>query len=76
MRARTKSLVHKQSLLDCVKIRLGQEILGAKTENETIEHALDAVIAEHERGRLAVQANERFIKSGIRIKDVFGKLAS
>jgi hypothetical protein len=33
------------------------------------------VIAEHERNRLTREANERFLKSGIEIIDVYGKLA-
>jgi len=49
--------------------------LSEVTETEAIERALDAVIAEDERNRMAVEANERFIQSGITIKDVFGKLA-
>jgi hypothetical protein len=34
--------------------------------------ALDLVISEHERNRFAVEANERFVISGIDIKDVYG----
>jgi hypothetical protein len=44
--------------------------LQAKTETETIERALDLVIAEYQRNRLAIEANERFVKSGIQVKDV------
>jgi hypothetical protein len=29
-------------------------------------------ISEYESNRLAVEANERFVKSGIEIKDVYG----
>jgi hypothetical protein len=46
--------------------------LHAKTETEAIELALDFLIAEHEKNRLVLQATERFIKSGIEIKDVYG----
>jgi hypothetical protein len=35
---------------------------------------LDFTITEHERNRLAWEANERFLRSGGEIKDVFGKL--
>jgi hypothetical protein len=66
---------HKHFQLDAVKIRRAQKVLRTKTETETIERALDAVIAEHRRSRLAIEANERFVKSGIEIKDVYGKLA-
>ncbi len=31
-------------------------------------------MSQHERNRLALEANERFIGSGIEIKDVYGKL--
>jgi hypothetical protein len=48
--------------------------LGTKTETETIERALDFVIAEHERDRITREARERFLKSGIRTRDVFGNM--
>ena len=37
--------------------------------------ALDLVIAEANRNRIVAEANSRFLKSGIRIRDVFGSLA-
>lgn len=74
MPAARNRITHKHFRLDNAKIRRAQKVLRAKTETETIERALDAVLAEHERDRLAVEANERFIESGIQIKDVFGKL--
>jgi hypothetical protein len=49
-------------------------MLRADTETEAIERALDIVIAEHERNRLTVEANDRFITSGIDIKDAYGTL--
>jgi hypothetical protein len=75
MRATKNRVSHKHFQLDNVKIRRAQKVLQAKTETETIERALDAVIAEHKRDQLAVEANERFIQSGIEIKDVYRKLA-
>jgi len=35
---------------------------------------LDFAIDEHEKNRLVAEANERFIRSGVEIKDVYGKL--
>jgi len=67
-------LSHKHFRLDNVKIRRAQKVLRAKTETETIERALDAVLAEDERNRLANEAHERFLQSGIVIKDVFEAL--
>ncbi len=49
-------------------------MLRADTETDAIERALDLVISEHERNRLAAEANERFVKSGVNIKDVYGTL--
>lgn len=75
MRAMRNRISHKHFQLDDVKIRRAQKVLRAKTETETIERALDAVIAEHKRDQLTIEANERFVKSGIEIKDVYRKLA-
>ncbi len=65
---------HKHLQLDATKLKRAQEVLGAKTETETIELALDLVIAQHRRNRLAWEANYRFVRSGVIIKDVYGKL--
>lgn len=65
---------HKHFQLDAVKIKRAQKVLGAATETEAIERALDLAISEHERNRLAAEANERFVKSGIAIKDVYGTM--
>ncbi len=70
--ARTRT--HKHFRLDAVKIRRAQKVLQADTETEAIERALDLVISEHQRNRIAAQANERFVKSGIDVKDVYATL--
>jgi hypothetical protein len=69
---RTRS--HKHFRLDPVKIKRAQRVLRADTETEAIERALDLVISEHQRNRLAAEANERFVTSGIDIKDVYHTL--
>ncbi len=69
-RART----HKHFRLDARKIKRAQRVLRARTETEAIERALDLVISEHERNHLALEANDRFERSGIEIKDVYGNL--
>jgi hypothetical protein len=66
-------IAHKHFRLDAVNISRAQRLL--KAETETVERALDAVIAEHERNRLTREANERFVRSGIQIRDVYGTLA-
>jgi len=70
--ARTRS--HKHFRLNAAKIKRAQKALHAGTETEAIERALDLVISEHERNRLAVEANEWFVKSGLAVKDVYGTL--
>jgi hypothetical protein len=74
MSAVRNRIAHKHFRLNVAKIRRAQEILKAQTETETVERALDELIAEHERNRLAREANERFIKSGVEIRDIYGKL--
>jgi len=67
-------IVHKHFRLNPAKIRRAQKVMKTRTETETIERALDAVIAEDERNRVVYQATVQFLKSGIKIKDVYGKL--
>ena len=69
-----KARSHKHFQLDAAKLRRAQRVLHADTETEAIERALDIVIAEHERNRMTVEANDRFAKSGIDIQDVYGTL--
>ena len=65
---------HKHLVLNQAKIKRVQKALGARTETEAIEKALDEVLREHESYEAAWRAHERFLKSGIRIEDVFGRL--
>lgn len=69
-----QSKAHKHFQLDAIKIKRAQRALSAETETETIERALDLVIVEHERNRLVREANERFVKSKVQIRDVYGVL--
>ncbi len=72
--ATASNRTHKHFQLNSAKIKRAQKVLRAKTETETIERALDLAIAEHEKNRLVLQATERFVGSGIAIKDVYGSL--
>jgi hypothetical protein len=65
--------LHKHYRLSGAKIKLAQRLLGARTETETIERALDEVIADRERRRVVERAQDRFLRSGIPIQDVYGK---
>ena len=70
----TNKRAHKHFQLDAIKIKRAQKVLRTRTETETIERALDFAISEHERNRLAFEANKRFFKSSGEIKDIYGKL--
>jgi hypothetical protein len=69
---------NKHVILNQAKLKKAQQVLGAKTETEAIERALDSVIGEAARNRQAWSAHEKFIKAAVRdhlvIEDVFGRL--
>jgi hypothetical protein len=67
-------VIHKHFRLDQGKLKRAQKVLDAATETEAVERALELVISEHERNKLAAEANRRFLKSGIAIRDGFGAL--
>jgi len=75
MVAARSSAVRKNFRLDQVQIARAQKALGASTETETIVRALALVLSEAARNRMTVEANRRFLKSGIRIRDAFGSLS-
>jgi hypothetical protein len=72
-RARSKRS-NKYFQLQSDKIKRAQRLLRTKTAMETIDRALDFVIAEARRNALARKANQRFIQTAITIRDVFGAL--
>jgi hypothetical protein len=72
MAMRNSGVIPKNFRLDPVQIDRARKALAAKTETETIVRALDFVISEAARNRAITEANRRFIKSGIRIRDAFG----
>jgi hypothetical protein len=70
-----KGTVRKSFRLDPAQIDQAPKLIGGATEAETIVRALDYVISEAGRSRLAARANQRFLKSGIVIADAFGSLS-
>ena len=72
--ARAGSRTDKYLRLDTAKLRRAQKALCAKTETEAIELVLDQVIAEDRKNRLLWTITERFLRSGVEIKDVYGNL--
>lgn len=69
---------NKHFLLDQSRLKKAQTVLGAKTETETIELALERVITEAELNEQAWLAQEKFVKTAaknnLQIEDVFGRL--
>lgn len=57
-----------------LKIKCAQKVLHARTETEAIERALDLVVPEPHRNRLAAEASECFVRSGIAVNDANGTL--
>jgi hypothetical protein len=74
MKTATGTRKNKHVILDQTKLKKAQKILGAKTETETIERALDQVIREAEKNRRVWASTEKLLKSGIQVRDVFGRL--
>jgi hypothetical protein len=71
---------NKHLILNQAKLKKAQKVLGAKTETEAIERALDSVIDEAERNRRAWAAHDRFLRTAVRdnlqIQDAFGRLGT
>jgi hypothetical protein len=65
---------NKHLILDQGKLKKAQQVLNAKTETETVERALELVISEAEKDRRAWAATEKLVRSGIQVKDVFGRV--
>lgn len=69
---------NKHLILDQIKLKRAQRVLGARTETETIDRALEQVVSEDEKNRRAWAEHERFIREAIRhdvkIGDAFGHL--
>jgi len=61
----------KQVIVDETKVKRVQKILGAKTEAEAIEQALDMILANDKLDR----SHENLVRSGIAIEDTLGRLA-
>ncbi len=68
---------NKHFLLNQNRLKEAQKVLGAKTETETIELALERVITEADLSE-AWLAQDKFLKAAamddLEIKDVFGRL--
>ncbi len=69
---------NKHFLLNQSRLKKAQGILGARTETETIEMALEKVITEAEINERAWIAHDKFIKAAakgnLQIEDAFGRL--
>jgi hypothetical protein len=78
MSTTTENRKNKHFILDQIRLKKAQSVLGTKTETETIEVALERVITEAEKDEKAWNAQERFIKNAVKeglvIEDVFGHL--
>ena len=78
MSAITQTRKNKHFLLDQERLKKAQQVLGTRTETETIEIALEMVITEAEANKKAWTAQDKFIRSAVKdkldIEDVFDRL--
>ncbi len=78
MSTTTKNRKNKHFILNQVRLKKAQSVLGTKTETETIEIALERIITEAKKDRKAWATQDRFIKDAIKerlvFEDVFGHL--
>ena len=65
----------KPSRLGVAKTKRRQRFLKTDVQTGTLEQVPNVVVTERKRNRLARKANERFLRSGIEIMDVYHKLA-
>ncbi len=69
---------NKHFILNQSKLKKAQQVLGTKTETETIEVAIEMVLNESAKNEIARSAHEKFVKNaakeGLLIEDVFGRL--
>ncbi len=65
---------NKHFILDDNQLKLARKLIGAKSDTETIEIALTELINERQRNQQVWKATEKLIKSGIEVRDVFGRL--
>ena len=67
---------NKHLILNQAKLERAKKVLGAATETETVEIALDRVIDEDRTNKKLWAAHDRFVKSMIadrvEIEDVYG----
>jgi hypothetical protein len=59
--------------LNAATVKRALRVFRAGTESEAIERALDFAIEQYGKNRMVAEANERFVKSGVQIKDVYEK---
>ena len=67
---KSEAKVRKQFILSARKIKRAKAILSAKTDTETVERALDLVIADEE-----IRKALRSVHGSCNIADVYGRLA-
>lgn len=78
MRTVTNNRKNKHFILNQKKLDKAKKILGASTETQTVEIALDRVISEAEANKRAWAAHDEFVRDMVRgkhkIVDVYGSL--
>jgi hypothetical protein len=63
MEKATVELVRKHFRLNAEKLRLARKAFGVSTDAEAVNRALDLVIEEHERIRIATEVHLAFVET-------------
>ncbi len=78
MGATISSKRNKHLILSQTKLSKAKKILGAATETETVERALDKVISEAEANKKVWTAHKKFVRELVsdkhQIIDVYGNM--
>jgi hypothetical protein len=74
MKTSTNKRKHKHFLLNQAKLERAQKVLGARTQTEAVDRALDHVINEYDRNLRAWAATEKLLKSRVHVRDVFERV--
>jgi hypothetical protein len=72
----TRKGIREQFQVNAATIKRAQRVFRARTESEAIERALDFAIEQYKKNRKVAESNERFVKSGVQIKDAYEKLVN
>jgi hypothetical protein len=70
----SSELKHKHMVMDEKKLKRCQKLLGTKNERETVDKALELVLAEAEKDMAIEQLHKRITSRPVWIEDPYGRV--